>query len=588
VTVGDPSEAVTRVNTGPDVAPEATPTLVDAPRLQPGIAPAAGQARQKSLATETAQTVMTVEDRDRARRFALFLAGVGLVGALDEALVYRTGSATLRTISIAMLAGVAAAGVLVYWIGGRASERARVRMVLAFVVYLVATGVVMALHLGVMSAFQAAVVLAMFVFGLDGRMRLVVPFAVLACLANAIPAMLVATRVIDDPGVFNAPYATNGERLSATIGTLTIYAAAFVLARSIRRSMQAAVERASEAALRAQRHEALLAEANRNLDAVARADAHRGGPYTGRVVGDFRLGGIIGRGGMGEVYVAERTADARAAAVKLLTQQGLRDSAAVARFVREVEMARRIRVPNVVEVLAAGEGPAGEPYLAMELLVGHDLSWHLRRRASLPLEEVVALVEHVAAGLHAAHAAGVVHRDLKPQNLFLHQPGIADAEITSVGGGTWKILDFGVGKLQGSGATLTGFAVVGTPGYMAPEQVHGGEIDARTDVFALGAVAYRALTGRPPFGVAEVQAMFDVVSKQPLAPSTLERGVPTDVDHALAIALAKEPRDRFATAPELAQALRAASRGDLAPSQRARSLTILRARPWGSVIRDPR
>jgi serine/threonine-protein kinase len=110
-------------------------------------------------------------------------------------------------------------------------------------------------------------------------------------------------------------------------------------------------------------------------------------------------------------------------------------------------------------------------------------------------------------------------------------------------------------------------------------------VDARADVFALGAVVYRALTGRPAFGVAEVQAVFDVVSKQPPAPTSLRRDIPRDFDYALAIALAKEPGDRFASAPELAQALRAASRQELTPSMRARAIAVLRARPWGSVIK---
>jgi eukaryotic-like serine/threonine-protein kinase len=326
---------------------------------------------------------------------------------------------------------------------------------------------------------------------------------------------------------------------------------------------------------------------------VVAADALRGGRYTGATVGDFRLAGIIGRGGMGEVYSAERTSDGKPAAVKLLTPRALGDSASVARFVRELEMASKVRVPNVVEVLAAGEGPAGEPYLAMELLVGHDLSWHLRRRKSLTIEEVLLLAEHIAAGLQAAHAVGIVHRDLKPQNLFLHDPGSVDTGAdgpTDAGSGaalaqgTWKILDFGIGKVQGTGATLTGVAVVGTPGYMAPEQVCGGAIDARTDVFALGAVVYRALTGRPPFGVEEVQAMFDVVSRQPSAPSQLQRDIPKDVDCVLAIALAKEARDRFATATELSAALIEAARHELPVALRARAATVLRTRPWGSTV----
>jgi serine/threonine-protein kinase len=356
--------------------------------------------------------------------------------------------------------------------------------------------------------------------------------------------------------------------------------------------MQAAIERASEAALRAQQHEALLAEANRNLDAVVGANAWRGGLYTGATVGDFRLGSIIGRGGMGEVYAAERTSDGRLAAVKLLSPHALGDSAAVKRFVREVEMASKVRVPTVVEVLAAGEGPSGEPYLAMERLVGHDLWWHVRRRKSLSIEEVLLLAEHVAAGLQAAHAAGIVHRDLKPQNIFLHQPRgadagadrLADAEAAALVDGTWKILDFGIGKVQGTGGTLTGVAVVGTPGYMAPEQLCGGPIDARADVFALGAVVYRALTGRPAFAATEVRAMFDVMNRQPPAPTQLQRDLPKDVDCVLAIALAKETSDRFASAPELARALIEAARDDLPVAVRARAADVLRARPWGSVV----
>jgi eukaryotic-like serine/threonine-protein kinase len=570
---GDPSELVTRVDPNSRSTSEDEAATVALPGPDEVRHP-------KSLASQTAQVVMNVEDQQRTRTFSLILAILGLVAATNEVAVYRTGSPTLRIVATAMLVGVFAGGLLVRFFGNRLSETARVRVTLGFVVYLVATALVELLHIGVLSAFQSAIVLVMFVFGLDGRKRYVLPLAALAYLVIGVPSVLIAAGVIDDPGVFATPYANRAEQVAAILGMFLVYSAAFLISRAIRRSMQAAVERASEAVLRAQQHEMLLAEANRNLDAVARADARRGGRYTGAVVGDFRLAGIIGRGGMGEVYAATRTSDGRAAAVKLLTQQALGDSGAVARFLREVQMASLIRVPQVVDVLATGEGPSGEPYLAMELLLGHDLAWHLRQRTHLPVEEVLVLADHVTAGLRAAHAAGIVHRDLKPQNLFLHQPeGADDAR------GTWKILDFGVGKVQGSGATLTGFAVVGTPGYMAPEQVRGGTVEASADVFALGAVVYRALTGRPPFGVAEVQAVFDVVSKQPPAPSSLRRDIPRDFDYALAIALAKEPGERFASAPELAQALRAASRQDLTPSMRARALAILRARPWGSVIR---
>jgi serine/threonine protein kinase len=186
------------------------------------------------------------------------------------------------------------------------------------------------------------------------------------------------------------------------------------------------------------------------------------------------------------------------------------------------------------------------------------------------------LVEEVACGLEAAHAAGIVHRDLKPQNLFLHERPFPEAPV-------WKVLDFGVGKLLESGGTLTEGALVGTPGYMAPEQVQFGAADARTDVFALGAVAYRALTGQPAFGGHEVQRLFDAVSKQPVAPGQVLPGLPADVDRVLALALAKKPSDRPASASELAGAFGAAAQERLPAALRARADAILRARPWGSA-----
>src|SRR5262249_15925656 len=147
-----------------------------------------------------------------------------------------------------------------------------------------------------------------------------------------------------------------------------------------------------------------------------------------------------------------------------------------------------VRGPNLVEVLETGQAPDGSPYIVMELLDGQDLGAILRDQTSLPLSEVVNLVEQVAQGLTVLHQAGVVHRDLKPQNLFrvLGRPPI------------WKILDYGVSKVTGEG-TMTENQLVGTPGYMSPEQVEGEHVDLRADVFSLGAVAYRAITGRRPF-----------------------------------------------------------------------------------------
>jgi serine/threonine-protein kinase len=260
--------------------------------------------------------------------------------------------------------------------------------------------------------------------------------------------------------------------------------------------------------------------------------------------------------------------------VKVVRANVLESPSLLTRFLREGEVAGALNVPNVVRVFEVGEIAEGVPYIAMELLHGHDLAWHLRQRSQLDIAFVVNLIEQVAAGLQAAHEVGVVHRDLKPQNLFLTEPQ-GEQE------GLWKILDFGISKLRGSSGTLTQNMIVGTPGYMAPEQAQGLTTDARSDIFALGAVAYRALTGRPPFAGADMlQILFEVVYKNPLAPSDFCPLLPEDVELVLAIALAKQPADRFVGVTELALSLRSASRGELDHGVRERGRALLERAPW--------
>jgi serine/threonine-protein kinase len=161
----------------------------------------------------------------------------------------------------------------------------------------------------------------------------------------------------------------------------------------------------------------------------------------------------------------------------------------------------------------------------------------------------VVLIDQVARGLEVARTAGVVHRDLKPHNLFQHA------------GTTWKILDFGVSKVMDSEGTLTGEGIVGTPQYMAPEQASGGHVTHLADVYALGAIAYRCLTGRSPFkGKDLAELVYQVVHVPPVRPSALGR-VSTAVEDVLAIAMAKDPRRRFPSALSFAQAFVAARRG---------------------------
>jgi eukaryotic-like serine/threonine-protein kinase len=338
--------------------------------------------------------------------------------------------------------------------------------------------------------------------------------------------------------------------------------------------MLVAVHRAQDAIRLAGQREAQLVEANQNLEQALRAGAGQQGRYSGHLVGNYRLAELVGRGAMGEVYAADHVTTGDRAAVKLLRADLTRQHAALARFLREGEVVSALEVPNVVQIQEIGELEDGSPYIAMELLIGEDLAARLRRQRQLDVEEVVDMARQVARGLDAAHAAGVVHRDLKPQNLFRASGGDRD--------GTWKILDFGVSKVAGSRGTLTQQAVVGTPGYMAPEQARAQQVTPRADVFSLGAVVFRALTGRPPFsGPDTPQILFQVVYGMPPRPGELVPRLPADVDAVLAIALAKEVDDRFASASDLADALAAAARRKLDGRLRRRAADLLASRPWG-------
>ena len=206
----------------------------------------------------------------------------------------------------------------------------------------------------------------------------------------------------------------------------------------------------------------------------------------------------------------------------------------------------------------------------MERLTGHDLADHLREHKRMGIRSVLTMLRQVGLGLEAARGAGVVHRDLKPRNLFL-----------SSRGDVWKILDFGVARLSGD-QTLTQDQIVGTPNYMAPEQASGTPVTHKTDFFALGIIAYRALTGQPAFeGEATPEILYKVVHAMPPRPSEVAP-LPAEVDLVLAIALAKDPAERFESGSEFAQALDAAGRGKLDASLRARGERLLARLPWGA------
>jgi serine/threonine-protein kinase len=283
-------------------------------------------------------------------------------------------------------------------------------------------------------------------------------------------------------------------------------------------------------------------------DQAQRANRANEGRWTNQTMGSFRLGLVLGRGAMGEVYEAVRS-DGTPAAIKLLNARSTSSSTLVERFHRELAVAARLESPHIVRVYELSPPDAAVPYLAMERLHGTDLASRLRAESRMPSDELVMLLDQVARGLEVARVAGVVHRDLKPHNLFFHA------------GATWKILDFGVSKVLGTEGTLTGEGIVGTPQYMAPEQASGGQISHLADVYALGAIAYRCLTGRSPFKGRELaELVYQVVHTAPARPGALGRVSP-QIEDVLAIAMAKDPRRRFPSAQAFAQAFISARRG---------------------------
>jgi serine/threonine-protein kinase len=393
-------------------------------------------------------------------------------------------------------------------------------------------------------------------------------------------ALLVTFGVIPDLGLFVPREVGLPAKITMMVMVTCVYMVTLWQARLSRRATYEALERSNDAIRLARQREAQLEEANQNLEGALRAGAGKEGRYTGSMAGRYLLAEVVGRGAMGEVYAASHVDSGARAAVKLLHATVLHNQDLVRRFIREAEVTARLKAPNVIAVYEAGEAADGAPFIAMELLRGHDLSWHLRQRKSLPIEEVAALIRQVALGLDAAHAAGVIHRDLKPQNLLLTDP-------PKPGRPVWKILDFGVSKLRDSSGTLTEGAVVGTPGYMAPEQAQSRDADHRCDLFALGAVAYRALTGRPPFSGGDTpQILFEIVYRNPTRPSDLALSIPIAIEQVLAIALAKRPEDRFDAATELSAALDSAKNGALDPALERRAEALLAKHPWGRTARD--
>jgi hypothetical protein len=295
-----------------------------------------------------------------------------------------------------------------------------------------------------------------------------------------------------------------------------------------------------------------------------------------------RLEALAGRGGMGVVYRARDVALGRPVALKVIVAEHAADREFRERFEREARLAASIDHPNVVPIYGAGEAQ-GQPYLVMRYVDGTDLHALLRRDGPLPPRRAAAIVECVAAALDAAHAAGLVHRDVKPANVLID------------GGGNVYLSDFGLTRLAASDTRITDTGRwMGSVDFSSPEQLRAERCDARSDVYALGCVLYAALTGEPPFHRGGVLATMQAHQHDPV-PRPSERGAPSAFDAVLERALAKDPAARFPSAGDLGRAAVAAAldepiteeertvaQGSAAPAQ-----TVVMPGPTPTVARMP-
>ncbi|HYP88643.1 MAG TPA: serine/threonine-protein kinase, partial [Polyangiaceae bacterium] len=271
-------------------------------------------------------------------------------------------------------------------------------------------------------------------------------------------------------------------------------------------------------------------------------------PMLGAVLGgSYEIIRMVGEGGMGRVYEARhQRLTSKRFAVKMLHPDLARQPDVVTRFQREAEASSVLSHPNVVEVFDVSASPEGRPYIVAELLQGEELGKHLDRVGRMTPAAAAHVVRQVCGALGAAHAAGIVHRDVKPENVFL-----------SGDGSSVKVIDFGISKVgeNKDGLTKTG-TVMGTPDYMAPEQARGDRVDARADIYAVGAMLYRALTGRKPFeGRDPMATLTAVLTEEPPRPSEIAGAVPLSLELVIQKAMAKNPGERFQSMAELDAAL---------------------------------
>ncbi|TMK98924.1 MAG: hypothetical protein E6G34_05305 [Actinobacteria bacterium] len=309
----------------------------------------------------------------------------------------------------------------------------------------------------------------------------------------------------------------------------------------------------------------------------------KGGPSirAGLELAGYRIDAVIGQGGMGTVYRAEQLRLGRRVALKIMAPDLANDPSFRHRFLRESHLAASLEHPNVVPIFDAGEVER-ILYLAMRFIPGIDLRALIRRERRLGLEQALEVTRQLASGLDAAHGLGLVHRDVKPSNVLIDEPGGSGAALQSY------LTDFGLSKrvVETTGGTMG--RPLGSVHYMSPEHIRGERVDARSDVYSLGCLLYECLTGEAPYARdSEVAVLYAHLEAQCPRVSARRREVPAAVDAVIAWALAKEPAERPASAGELADALAQALEGSFtAPSAPAGATQAELASPRPSARRE--
>lgn len=278
--------------------------------------------------------------------------------------------------------------------------------------------------------------------------------------------------------------------------------------------------------------------------------------FVAKQLGQYRLKKLLGSGGMGEVYLAEHQMMKRPCAVKIIRPEKAGDPQVLARFEREVRATAKLSHWNSIDIFDYGRTPDGTFYYVMEFLPGHNIGELVDAHGPLPASRIVYLMRQVCDALAEAHGQGLVHRDIKPANIYCaYRGGMFDVA---------KILDFGLAKpladmggTMGGGLTQEG-SITGSPLYMSPEQASSDQVDARSDVYSLGAVMYFMATGRPPFTYSNpMKVMIAHATEDPEPPRYLNPELPAELEEIILRSLEKRPADRFQSVVELREALEA-------------------------------